>query len=238
MSHQTRQRTLHFGPDFRFGVDNLEVSCFGNLQQPDLFILLELLLRVVAAHLCGNNVVISSVNQELLAMYVQLGGRGLVIVVGNALWITPQEFHDGVIAQMQVPRPTQVHDSGERDYPAHGVVMCRERQRELSSGRMSENDDALGIDGIFACQLAQKLVSRSYVFKAARPSSTGIPDTAVLEVPGNEAGLRECRAEKARMLEIIAGTPKAPMDEHCSSEWARAFRHPEIAELILIVAVA
>ena len=103
---------------------------------------------------------------------------------------------------------------------------------------MSENDQAPGINRVSAGQLPQELISGGYVFKASGPASAGISDTAVLNIPTNEASLRERRARETRMLEIVAGTPEPAMNEHRRGKWPVTLGKAQIAELIFIVAVA
>ena len=49
------------------------MSCFRNFHQGNALPLLDLLLRVVAAHLDWDDVVFGAVNYKLLAMDVELG---------------------------------------------------------------------------------------------------------------------------------------------------------------------
>src|SRR5947209_3000024 len=110
-------------------------------------------------------------------------------------------------------------------------------QCQLSTGRMSEDDDAAGIDGIFSCQLTKKLVARSHIFEAARPSSPGIADASIFNVPGDEARFGQRAAGKAGMREVIASAPETSMDKHGSRKMSRAFGQAQIAELVLVISV-
>src|SRR5215469_3825128 len=108
---------------------------------------------------------------------------------------------------------------------------------QLPPGRVPEYEDAPGVDGILAGKLAQELVSGGHVFKAARPSSSGITNTPVFEIPGDKARFRERGAEKARMPKVVSRAPEAAVDKHRSGERPRTLRQPQVAELIFVVAV-
>ena len=86
--------------------------------------------------------------------------------------------------------------------------------------------------------LGQETIGVGDVFECPRPSSSGISYTAVLNIPTNEASLRERRARETRMLEIVAGTPEPAMNEHRRGKWPITLGKAQIAELIFIVAVA
>src|SRR5258707_7648281 len=132
---------------------------------------------------------------------------------------------------MQLPGATQIYHPSERYHAAHGIVMGRESERQLSTGRVSEDENPFGVDRILPGKLAQELIAGGNVFKAARPASAGIAYAPVFEVPGSETGLGERRAEKARVLEIVASAPEAAVNKHRCREWSRPFRQTQIAKL-------
>src|SRR5437764_13758019 len=155
----------------------------------------------------------------------------------HALRIASQKFDNSVVAQVQIPSTTQIEDACQRHYRVHRVVMGSQCQCQLSTGRMSEDDDAADIDGIFSCQLTERLVARSHIFEAARPSSPGIADASIFNVPCDEARLSQSAAGKAGMREVVASAPETSVDKHCGRKMSRAFGQAQIAELVFVISV-
>src|SRR5262245_20845536 len=121
-------------------------------------------------------------------------------MIAHLVRIAAQKLHHRVVAQVEIPGAAQIDDASERYRPAHRIVMSGKSKRELSAGRVSQNENSFGINWILARKLAKELIAGSYVFEAPGPASAGVADAPVFEVPGHHAGLGERGAEKARVL--------------------------------------
>ena len=99
---------------------------------------------------------------------------------------------------------------------------------------MTNDDDALRIDGILCRKLLQKLIAGSYIFEATGPSASGISYSPIFEVPSNESGASESRANKTGVREIVAGAPETAVNKHNGRKGSRSRWQSQISEVILI----
>ena len=78
---------------------------------------------------------------------------------------------------------------------------------------------------------------RANVFEGAWPTSAGIADAAILDVPGGNAFRGQRGAEVSAVGQIVLGAPVASVDGHHHRERAFGFGKAKICELIGIGAV-
>ena len=119
--------------------------------------------------------------------------------------------------------------------------MSGEAKRELSSGRVAHHHNSGGIEVVTLGDLGQETIGVCDVFECARPSSAGISNTAVFNIPSSESFCSQLSAEMASMPQIVFRAPKAPMDIHYYSgrffTFGFTFGKTKLSELIGVLAV-
>src|SRR5207248_7135595 len=180
-----------------------------------------------------------SMNQLLLeSRHNYLCRRGLMVMFRNLLRRSPKEFHHGIVAQMQIKSPVQVHDPGQCNRSAHGRLVCAQAKSQFATSRMSHDQKSIVVQIALFRDLAQKSKSGSHVFESARPASAGISYAPILQVPRCHARLGQGDTQMSGVSEVILRPPKSAVDHH--HRWIRwpVLWNPQITELVNICAVA
>src|SRR5579862_1303463 len=83
----------------------------------------------------------------------------------------------------------------------------------------------------------QMLRAGADVVQGAGPTTAGLADAAVFEIPGGESGGSEGGAEMAGVAEIVGGAPVTAVQENDGGVRTFVFGDAEVAELIGVGAV-
>ncbi len=179
----------------------------------------------------------------------ELDWRGGGVAFGNVNRGAAQQIADSALAQLELQRPPQIEHPGHGDHrPKRDPVgadraiprrvgTSREPARKVSTGRVSDRDDAVSVDVVAACVVERKSARQGNVLERARPASARIADPPVLDVPGCDSGGGQGRAEMAEMRQVVAIAPEAAVDRDCAGVRPGSIRHPQVSELERLGAV-
>src|SRR5262249_5759718 len=112
-----------------------------------------------------------------------------------------------------------------------------EAERKLTSGGVPDHKDSRRIEIVAFCDLRDEAIPVRDVFECAGPSTTGITDAPVFQIPGGDSLPGECGTQVPGVRKIILGAPEASMNVHRNRKWSFALGQSQIAELIRIGAV-
>ena len=115
--------------------------------------------------------------------------------------------------------------------------MSGEAKSELSAGGVAHHQDFCRVEVVALCDLREVPKSVADVFEGAGPTSAGVADATVFDVPGGEACGGQGSAEMSGVGEIVPGAPEASMDVHHHREWAFSFGQAKLGKLIGVGAV-
>lgn len=89
-----------------------------------------------------------------------------------------------------------------------------EAKRKLASRGVAHHQHSRGIEVVTFCDLRDEAIPVRDVFECAGPSTTGIADAPVFQIPGRNSVSGERGTQVPGVRKIIFGAPEASMDVH------------------------
>ncbi len=179
--------------------------------------------------------------------------------LGVALWhssrrATKQLRHDIIAAAHRrhmrdvvahVDRARKIHYSSNRQgigleqrAALRDLVPNRRPHREVSAGRVSEDDDPIEIERMLGRERSQGVDRASDIEIGPRPTAARLRQPAILDIPGGDAlSLQDVAYRTELAQRRVLCLPASTVHEHHDGMWARARRHTELSELIGLIAV-
>ncbi len=94
-----------------------------------------------------------------------------------------------------------------------------EAKRKLASRGVAHHEHSRGIEIVTFCDLRDEAISVRDVFECAGPSTTGIADAPVFQVPGRNSLPGESGTQVPGVRKIVFGAPEASMDVDRNRKW-------------------
>jgi hypothetical protein len=160
-------------------------------------------------------------------------------MVGDLGRRAAKEFSGSIIAQVQLPGAAKVEHTGESERSRYRSLECGEAQSKVASGGVSGHAEPLEVEPGEEIILVyvQSTVSAADVLKGARPAATRISYTAILHVPGCDAGFFQRMAKMAGIGEIVFRAPVAAVNKEDHGMRSISRRYSHVNKLIGVLAV-
>jgi hypothetical protein len=96
---------------------------------------------------------------------------------------------------------------------------------------VADDDYPFKVEGLLSCQDAKVVSCASNVVKRARPATTLIIDTPILNIPGGQSCLGQRCCQSIHDVKIHEGQPTTSVNDDGHRKWPSAGGNPEVTEL-------